>query len=164
MSAQRSPGSRRAFQAASTMFMNNDEWSDDDIDPATNDDMVVPVNNLPTPQVISRGGGDAAETQYRASAYNERMARARQASQRKIPTQGACSACRLQHEGRLSAGGASAGMVQSNSDRPSRPTTASGRAAPIDVISQEVEEMELADQQTAQPPRYQARVSEHAHH
>ena len=41
------------------------------------------------------------------------------------------------------------GMVLSNGERASRPSTASSRAAPIDVLSKEVEEMELAAENAA---------------
>ena len=45
---------------------------------------VVPVSMMPTPQVISSGGSSsgAADTQCRAAAYNERMARARESSKK----------------------------------------------------------------------------------
>ena len=62
------------------MFMR-DEWSDDEFDDDT--EAVVPISMIPTPQVISGGSSSgAADTQYRAAAYNERMARARQASKK----------------------------------------------------------------------------------
>ena len=63
------------------MFMK-DEWSDDEFDDDT--EAVVPISMIPTPQVISSGGSSsgAADTQDRAAAYNERMARARQASKK----------------------------------------------------------------------------------
>ena len=67
--------------------MSKDEWSEDELDDV--DETVVPISNLPTPQVISNGATSGAETQYRASAYNERMARARQAS-RKTLGSGVC--------------------------------------------------------------------------
>jgi len=99
------------------MFMTKEEWSDDE-ELGDDADMVVP---MPQPQVLSAGGNPVGERgDYRASAYNERMARARQAARR--PT--------------------NPGMIQTNSERPSRPNTAS-RAATIDVLSQEVEEMEM---------------------
>jgi len=106
------------------MFMTKEEWSDDeDIEGA--DDMVVP---MPTPQVLSAGGNaGGGESQYRASAYNERMARARNAARRTN----------------------SQGMIQTNSERPSRPNTASLKSTPIDVLSQEVEEMELEHSQSS---------------
>ena len=66
--------------AESEMFMR-DEWSDDEFDDDT--EAVVPISMIPTPQVISGGSSSgAADTQYRAATYNERMARARQASKK----------------------------------------------------------------------------------
>ena len=71
------------------MFMAKDEWSEDELDDL-DDSTVVPISNLPTPQVISSGGPSAGgiDTQLRAAAYNERMARARQAT-RKSSSSGA---------------------------------------------------------------------------
>lgn len=65
------------------MFMTKDEWSEDDLDDL--DDAVVPISmEPPKPQVIMSGAGPSdGEPQYRASAYNERMARARNAMNRK---------------------------------------------------------------------------------
>ena len=59
-----------------------DVWSDDDFDDDA--EAVVPVSMMPTPQVISSGGSSsgAADTQCRAAAYNERMARARESSKK----------------------------------------------------------------------------------
>uniref|UniRef100_A0A7S2G0K3 Tubby C-terminal domain-containing protein n=1 Tax=Haptolina brevifila TaxID=156173 RepID=A0A7S2G0K3_9EUKA len=111
------------------MFMNKEEWSDDEMEDT--DDMVVPM-----PQVIS-SGNSGADPQYRASAYNERMARARNAARKTSNT----------------------GIVQTNSERPPRPSTAS-RAAPIDVLSQEVEEMELEHSQSAPRRAYLTEDSE----
>ena len=64
--------------------MTKDDWSEDELDDV-DETTVVPMSNLPTPQVISGGVsavGGGADAQYRASAYNERMARARQASRK----------------------------------------------------------------------------------
>ena len=43
-------------------------------------------------------------------------------------------------------------MIHHNDERPSRPSTAA-RAAPIDVLSAEVEEMEIASQQQQSRPQ-----------
>ena len=72
------------------MFMTKEEWSDDD--ELDNSDLVVPLGSMPQPQVLSAGGGSGADSQYRASAYNERMARARSAA-RKPSNQGATRLC-----------------------------------------------------------------------
>jgi len=105
------------------MFMQKEEWSEDDLEDM--DETVVPLP-VPTPQVLSGGSGaGGSDNGYRASAYNERMQRARNAA-RKTPSQG---------------------MIQTNAERPSRPNTASLKSTPIDVLSQEVEEMEMAEQQ-----------------
>jgi hypothetical protein len=64
------------------MFMDNAEWSEDDID----DTLVVPMDSGPKPMVLSSGGGmtsNGSDSQSRASSYNERMARARNAMGRK---------------------------------------------------------------------------------
>ena len=65
-----------------------DEFDDDA-------EAVVPVSMMPTPQVISSGGSSsgAADTQCRAKEYNERMARARQAS-KKTGSAGLCDYAR----------------------------------------------------------------------
>ena len=65
------------------MFMTKDEWSEDELDEGL-DDAVVPLSMVPTPQVISSGGSSAsaADTHFRAAAYNERLARARQATKK----------------------------------------------------------------------------------
>lgn len=62
--------------------MNKDEWSEDELDDLDGETIVVPIDNLPTPQVISGPGSSEGDPQYRASAYNERMARARQAARK----------------------------------------------------------------------------------
>jgi len=109
--------------------MTKEEWSEDDLD----DDMEAVV---PMPQVISNGGGaSAAETHYRANAYNERMMRARQASKKT----------------------GSSGMVQNNAERPTSARNGMGRAAPIDVLTREVEEMEIAEQQRQEQQQQQQR-------
>ena len=74
------------------------EWSDDDLEDGL-DDVVVPIDSMvPKPQVLSSGqnlGGStyAGGSESRASAYNERMERARNAvqNQRKSSTSGACT-------------------------------------------------------------------------
>ena len=73
------------------MFMDKDEWSDDDLDDV--DEVVVPMSMVPKPQVLSGGqnlGGQYGGGENRASAYNERMERARNAvqNQRKGSTSG----------------------------------------------------------------------------
>ena len=67
---------------SATMFMNEGDWSDDE---DLGDDVVVPMG-LPTPQLISAGSNhgstaDGSEGFGRATAYNERMARARNSMQ-----------------------------------------------------------------------------------
>jgi len=99
------------------MFMDKNDWSDDDLDDVN--EMVVPVD-IPTPITYQKGSSG------NTSAYNERMARARQSVQIK----------RQQ----------SSGIMSTNSDL-ARPSTASRQAPPIAVLSQEVEEMEIAEQQ-----------------
>ena len=66
-----------------------DVWSDDEFDDDA--EAVVPVSMIPTPQVISSGGSSsgAADTQCRAAAYNERMARARLQASKKTGSAGA---------------------------------------------------------------------------
>jgi len=119
------------------MFMDKNDWSDDELEDV-GDTLVVPISMVPTPQVLSRGGVGSdrelsEDSGFRASAYNERMARARNAT--------------------MSSRKMSGGMVQANSDnRPvsSRPTTATltvQQAPPIDTLAQEVEEMEMDEQQ-----------------
>ena len=71
--------------------MDKDEWSDDDLDDV--DEVVVPMSMVPKPQVLSGGqnlGGQYGGGENRASAYNERMERARNAvqNQRKGSTSG----------------------------------------------------------------------------
>jgi len=99
------------------MFMDKNDWSDDDLDDVN--EMVVPVD-IPTPITYQKGNSG------NTAAYNERMARARQSVQIK----------RQQ----------SSGIMSTNSDL-ARPSTASRQAPPIAVLSQEVEEMEIAEQQ-----------------
>jgi len=116
------------------MFMDKNDWSDDDLEDV-GDTLVVP---MPTPQVLSGGGhsmaaGTSDGGNNRTGAYSERMARARNA---------------VQSQRRVSTGGG--GMIMSNAERPSRPNTASMQATTIDVLSAEVEEMELAEQQQSQ--------------
>lgn len=113
------------------MFMDKgDNWSDDELEDLDNDTLVVPMTMMPTPTVIS--GPLEGDPQFRASAYNERMARARNSS--------------------MVARRTGSGMIQTNGDRPSsaRPPTAPltlQQAPPIDVLSREIEEMELAEEQ-----------------
>jgi len=119
------------------MFAKAQDFSDDELDDVQ-DDMVVPMD-MPTPQVLTgpyaSGGGD----EYRSNAYNERLSRAR-------------NHMAQQRQSKFS----NSGMVMSNADRPSRPGTASSTPAPIDVLSQEVEEMEINDQrQRAQQMEYE---------
>ena len=73
-----------------------DDWSDDELEDL-GDTLVVPMSMVPTPQVLSSGGNSSVgseEGAYRASAYNERMARARSATmaQRKSQSGGARAA------------------------------------------------------------------------
>jgi len=105
--------------------MDKTEWSeDDDIDDVL-DELVVP---MPQPTVLGANNNHSRDSDSgNRAAYNERMARARSG---------------IQSQRRQGSGG----MFTSNNDRPSRPTTAQG-APPIDVLTQEVEEMELAEQQ-----------------
>lgn len=73
------------------MFMQKEEWSEDDLEDM--DETVVPLP-VPTPQVLSGGSGaGGSDNGYRASAYNERMQRARNAA-RKTPSQGASQGAR----------------------------------------------------------------------
>ena len=64
-------------------MLMKDEWSDDEFDDDA-EAVTKEPSMIPTPQVISSGGSSsgAADTQDRAAAYNERMARARQASKK----------------------------------------------------------------------------------
>ena len=61
-----------------------DDWSDDELeDLDVGDTLVVPISMVPTPQVLSNGSGPSGDSDgpgFRASAYNERMARARNAT------------------------------------------------------------------------------------
>ena len=56
------------------MFMDKNDWSDDELEDV-NDEMVVPISMVPTPQVISSGGGGSSFSQEfsegKAMAYNE---------------------------------------------------------------------------------------------
>mmetsp|Transcript_8789 Transcript_8789/g.14855 ORF Transcript_8789/g.14855 Transcript_8789/m.14855 type:complete len:497 (+) Transcript_8789:72-1562(+) len=125
------------------MFMSKDDaFSEDELDDV-GDDLVVPVVSVPTPQVLSgpyagqQQNANNGDTEYRSAAYNERLARARGS--------------------RLSRPGQGSGMFMTNSDRAPRPGTASSKPASIDVLSQEVEEMELQasrEQAAAAPVPY----------
>mmetsp|Transcript_47102 Transcript_47102/g.124187 ORF Transcript_47102/g.124187 Transcript_47102/m.124187 type:complete len:446 (+) Transcript_47102:36-1373(+) len=114
------------------MFMSKDEaFSDDELDDVEND-VVVPMSMVqgPTPVVMSGPYANAGpDGEHRSSAYNERLSRAR-------------SALTQQRQNKFTNGG----MVMSNmSDRP-RTNMAASQPAPIDVLSQEVEEMEMNEQ------------------
>ena len=68
------------------------------------DTLVVPISMVPTPQVISNGSGPSADGESgfgRASAYNERMARARNATIAQRKSGGACIATPALSSGRL---------------------------------------------------------------
>jgi len=118
------------------MFLSKDDMSDDE--DIGNSDIVVPLSLVAsTPQVIngvSRPGNinrpalEAESSGGRSNQYNERLARARALNEqkRKVST---------------------TGMVVANVDF-QRPGTAS-QLASIDVLSQEVEEMELEESNNA---------------
>jgi len=122
------------------MFMDKNDWSDDDLEDFNDGDTpVVPMSMIPTPQVLS---GPNAEP-YRASAYNERMARARN------------SITQVRRQ--------SSGMIQANADsRPSSARNTLQQAAPLDVLAQEVEEMEIAEQQQMQHAQQMHQQNEYA--
>uniref|UniRef100_A0A7S0LEN7 Tubby C-terminal domain-containing protein n=1 Tax=Coccolithus braarudii TaxID=221442 RepID=A0A7S0LEN7_9EUKA len=115
------------------MFINDDDLEEEDLEDMNDADIaIVPMSILPSPsegsqvlQSSSTPRGAFGDSTPRSSQYNERMARARQQ--------------KLADKNRRMS---NTGMFMSN-DMPSRPGTAS--AAPIDVINQEVEEMELED-------------------
>jgi len=111
------------------MFMSKEEaFSDDELDDVEND-VVVPMD-MPTPVVMSGpfASQPAAEGSEggRSNAYNERLARAR-------------SSLSAQRQNKF----ANNGMVMSN-DR--RPSAMNSTPAPIDVLTNEVEEMQMSDQ------------------
>ena len=113
-----------------------DDWSDDELETIDGDTPVVPLSMLPTPQVLSNGSSSAVNGgENRGSAYNERMSRARNAStlQRKSVSGGA-------------------GMMMMNNERPTpaysqRPSVTLAQAPALDVLSQEIEEMEMAEEE-----------------
>lgn len=114
------------------MFMSKDELSDDE--EMGGGDVVVPLSLVAsTPQVINAsrpgagpiGAADDAPG-GRSAQYNERLRRARALNEQKR---------------KVSSGG---GMVMANTDF-GRPSSSAPMAAPIDVLSQEVEEMELEE-------------------
>jgi len=116
------------------MFMSKDDMSDDE--EMGGGDLVVPLSLVAsTPQVINGAssragtmGADAPDASGNRSAqYNERLKRARALNEQKR---------------KVSTGG----MVVANNDF----ARSSQGGAPIDVLSQEVEEMELEDQRAAQ--------------
>lgn len=114
------------------------DLSEDDLDDmeVIGGDEVMPVA-VPKPQILSApqgagrglGGGGAAD-EYRSSAYNERLSRAR-------------TAMTQQRQSRFG----NTGMIMTNSDRP---TASRINAAPIDVLTQEVEEMEMQERKLDQ--------------
>ena len=69
------------------------------------DTLVVPISMVPTPQVLSNGSSSGpsadGESGFRASAYNERMARARNATIAQRKSGGACIATLALSSGRL---------------------------------------------------------------
>jgi len=111
--------------------MSKDELSDDE---EMGGDVVVPLSLVAsTPQVVNMsrpgaapiGAGDEAPGN-RSAQYNERLRRARALNEQKR---------------KVSCGG---GMVMANNDF-GRATSSALQGAPIDVLSQEVEEMELEE-------------------
>lgn len=137
--------------SSGTMFMNKGGMDDeDDLDEEDLDGMVVPIAlNQESGQVISSGGGrqqhitqsEQGGTVVRSSQYHERMARARTA---------------LTHGKRNSA---SAGMVVSNVNGGTGSAWDGHPAAQIDILSEEVEAMELEEEakQRTSPERSQDR-------
>ena len=74
-----------ATPSTGAMFINREEWSEDELDDVE-ESIVVPMSNIPTPQVLS-GGSNMGQSgddngSFRATAYNERMARARNATRK----------------------------------------------------------------------------------
>ena len=69
------------------MFMDKNDWSDDELEDVNDETLVVPMSMVPTPQVLSNGTActnaetSESSSHFRASAYNERMARARNSMQ-----------------------------------------------------------------------------------
>jgi len=128
------------------MFLNSEDMSDDE--DVGNSDIVVPLSLVAsTPQIIngsSRGNGNRSALEAedapsgRSNQYNERLARARALNEQKR---------------RVSS---SSGMVVANVDNFQRPAAAS--MASIDVLSQEVEEMELEEAQSHQAVYQQPQV------
>jgi len=116
------------------MMMKEADFSDDELDDVDGD-LVVPMNMIEAPQPVVISGPASAyqnESGGRSNAYNERLSRARNslAAQRQNKFQ-------------------NNGMVMSNMQ--DRPRTGGGAGQPpsIDVLSQEVEEMEMNDQRQA---------------
>jgi len=114
------------------MFMKEEAFSEDELDDV-NDDMVVPMSMVEGPKPVVMSGPFASQPQpemaERSSAYNERLSRARNAL-----------------TAQRSAKFGNNGMMMAN-DRPVRAAgIASSTPAPIDVLSQEVEEMEMNEQ------------------
>ena len=112
------------------MFMQN-EWSDDDLEDGL-DEVVVPMSMVPKPQVLSGGQNLGASSgtfgsENRASAYNERMERARNA---------------VQNQRKSSA----SGMMMANADRPSSARNTGRQKMNIDILAQEVDEMALEEE------------------
>ncbi|KAL1511614.1 hypothetical protein AB1Y20_006407 [Prymnesium parvum] len=120
------------------MFMRKDEtFSEDELDDVEND-VVVPMSMVQGPTPVVMSGPYANNPESRSTAYNERLSRAR-------------NALTQQRQNKF----ANNGMVMSNlGDRPRTATTTS-QPASIDVLSQEVEEMEMNDKRQ--------REQEHAH-
>jgi len=115
------------------MFMSKEEaFSDDDLEDLTASDMVVPMSMVPGPTPVVMSGPYASQPQEgegRTNAYNERLSRAR-------------NALTAQRQNKFG----NNGMVMSNiQDRPT-PRGPTSQPAAIDVLSQEVEEMEMNEQ------------------
>lgn len=107
------------------MFMGKEDLSDDELDDDQHDMMVAP---MPTPQVLSGPGADPSQfrhSQGESQRYNERLARARNAFNTNRPK--------------------GPGMVVAQ-DRPGSARQAPAmNGPPIDMLSQEVEQMQMEE-------------------
>jgi len=131
------------------MFLQNNDLDEEDLEDEANFAPVVDLGMLPKNQQALMGSnpqGDETPRTTQSSQYNERLARARAT---KMATKRPMNN----------------GMIMANMDSLSRPGTASN-AASIDVLSAEVEEMELEEGSTnnayyAQQPPQQSSTSQY---